>query len=109
MDTGSNRSQWRERVEAFERSGSSRRAWCMAHGVKVGTLDYWRHRLRTATKMERHVVSPSLVPIVVRSGESEVTAATMVVLVLPSGVRMSVPVGIGATWLASLLREIGAC
>ena len=109
MDMKSNRSQWRERVEAFERSGLSRRVWCMAQGLKVGTLDYWRNRLRTATNVERQAASQSLVPIVVRSVDSESASSTNVVLVLPSGVRLSAPVGIDATWLAGLLREIGAC
>lgn len=109
MDMKNKRSQWRERVEAFERSGSSRRAWCMAQGLKVGTLDYWRNRLRTATKVERQAASQSLIPIVVRSVDSESASPTNVVLVLPSGVRLSAPVGIDAIWLARLLREIGAC
>ena len=109
MDMESNRSQWRERVEAFERSGSSRRAWCAAQGLRVGTLDYWRYQFRSTARVMPKVGAPSMVPIVVRSDESEATTGRMVTLVLPSGMRLSASVGIDATWLARLLREIGAC
>ncbi len=109
MDMKSNRSQWRERVEAFERSGLSRRVWCAAQGLSVGTLDYWRYRLRSTAKAVPKVGSQSMVPIVVRSDEPEATAGGTVTLVLLSGMRLSAPVGIDATWLARLLREIGAC
>jgi hypothetical protein len=109
MDRKSNQLQWRQRVAAFERSGLSRDAWCVAQGLKVCTLDYWRKRLQARTKMERKAASQSLLPIVVRSGEPEAASATTVVLILRSGVRLSAPAGVGATWLACLLREIGAC
>lgn len=109
MDMQSNRSQWRERVAAFERSGLSRRVWCAAQGLRVGTLDYWRYQLRSTAKAVPKVGSQSMVPIVVRSDESEATTGRTVTLALPSGLRLTVAVGADATWLARLLREIGAC
>lgn len=109
MDTQSKRAHWSQQVEAFERSGSSRRAWCAVQGVRVGTLDYWRYRLRSTTKAVPKSGPQSMVPVLVLSGEPEATTGRTVTLVLPSGLRLTTTVGADATWLAQLLREIGAC
>lgn len=36
--------RWAKRVEAWERSGLSQRAWCMAEGVSLSTFHCWRQR-----------------------------------------------------------------
>jgi transposase-like protein len=109
MDREKKRAHWSQQVAAFERSGSSRRAWCEAQGVKASTLEYWRRRLRSMGSSEGRDGFRSLMPIVVRTSESEAASATTVALVLPDGLRLSVPIGIDARWLAGLLRELGAC
>jgi hypothetical protein len=85
---------WSERVEAFERSGQSRRAWCRQAGLNPNTLDYWRSRLRATS---------ALVPIVVSdSGTTDIEVR------LPSGVQIGARSGTDTAWLASLLRAL-AC
>jgi hypothetical protein len=45
--------QWHALVSAFEKSGTSRRAFCARHGVALSTFDWWRKRLR-AVPREAH-------------------------------------------------------
>lgn len=88
---------WSKRVAAFARSGQSRRVWCAAHGVSVGSLDAWRYRL------QREAAS-GLVPVVV--AEPTPTGAT--IELSSGGVTVRLPPGIDAVWLASLVRALGA-
>lgn len=37
---------WEHLVEAYQRSGEHRRAFCARHGVSVNTLSWWQWRLR---------------------------------------------------------------
>lgn len=62
---------WRHRVEAFERSGLSRRVWCARAGIAVSTLDVWRRRLR-------NTAAPTLVPIVVAPPADRTVAAASI-------------------------------
>ena len=54
--------QWRALVSAFEKSGTSRRAFCARHAVALSTFDWWRKRLRAvpreadAARAERDVL-----------------------------------------------------
>lgn len=87
---------WSERIEAFERSGQSRRAWCRQAGLNPNTLDYWRARFRAKP-------GTALVPIVVNDiGTADIEVA------LPTGMRLRVRSGTDAVWLASVLRAL-AC
>lgn len=38
--------QWRSLVEAFARSGETRKQFCARHGVALSTFDWWQRRLR---------------------------------------------------------------
>lgn len=86
---------WMQRIAAFERSNLSRRAWCRQEGLNPNTLDYWRSRLRPATK--------ALVPIVVADGST-----ADVEVALPSGMRLRARNGTDTAWLVGLLRAL-AC
>ncbi len=89
------RAMWSKRVAAFVLSGQSRRVWCAAHGVSVGSLDAWRYRL------QREAVS-GLVPVVVAE---PVPSAT--VIELSSGsVTLRLPPETDAAWLAALVRAL---
>jgi transposase-like protein len=39
-------SDWQDLVEAYQRSGESRRAFCARHGLSVNTLAWWQWRRR---------------------------------------------------------------
>lgn len=63
--------RWAKRVEAWERSGQSQRAWCKAEGVALSTFQWWRQRLAKAVPSER---VPSFMPLRL---EPEATAASI--------------------------------
>ncbi|MGH8031168.1 MAG: IS66 family insertion sequence element accessory protein TnpA [Luteimonas sp.] len=111
MAKTSKRELWGRRLAAYERSGLSRRAWCVARGVNVHTLDYWRYRLRP-TKAARSR-SKALVPIVVKdvaaARSRSIASPAAIEIALPSGVRVQAPTSTDARWLAGLVRELGAC
>ncbi|HWS25516.1 MAG TPA: hypothetical protein VN259_02985 [Xanthomonadales bacterium] len=85
---------WAKRMQAFERSGLSRRAWCAQEKVPLSTLDYWRLRLRRSA-------APVLVPVVVDS----VPVAKQIEITL-GDVQLRLPVGVDAEWLCSVLRGL---
>jgi hypothetical protein len=91
------RAVWSKRVAAFERSGQSRREWCAAHGVSVGSLDAWRYRL------QREAAS-GLVPVVV----AEPTPIGATIELASGGVTLRLPMCADAAWLASLVRGLGS-
>ena len=64
--------RWAKRVEAWERSGQSQRAWCKAEGVSLSTLQWRRQRLTKEVPSER---VPSFMPLRL---EPEATAASIV-------------------------------
>jgi len=87
---------WAERIAGFERSKLSRRAWCRQEGLNPNTLDYWRSRLRPATK--------ALVPIVVAEPEG-----ASVEIALAGGTRVRVARTVEVKWLVELVRGLSAC
>ena len=40
------REHWQAHMEAWQRSGLSRAAYCRQHGINKNTFAYWRHRLK---------------------------------------------------------------
>ena len=43
---------WKRRRKAFQRSGSTRRAFCAKNHLKISTLDYWFSRIRDAERSQ---------------------------------------------------------
>ena len=43
---------WKRRRDAFQKSGSTRRAFCAKNHLKLSTLDYWFSRVREVEKSE---------------------------------------------------------
>lgn len=95
MARESKRSVWSKRVEAFERSGLSRRAWCAARGLSVSSLDAWRYRLRRDA-------SDGLVPVVVAEA-----APSPLIEVSCGGATVRMPTTVDAAWVATLVRGLG--
>ena len=105
MSRVAKQAQWRKRVSAFERSGLTRKVWCLRAGVAVATLDYWRTRLRDGGDGS----GQALVPIVV-SDEPVLSArcagAGTIEIDLGGGVRLRTNAQVDAHWLASVLRGL---
>lgn len=99
MTESAKRVLWRERVEAFERSGLQRGVWCARHGFSVATLDYWRQQLAC----EGASIEQRLIPIRV---EAAVISFGEVKIELGFGVCLHAGTNVDAAWLASLLRGL---
>ena len=50
---------WKQRHQAYQRSGLGREAFCRKNKLKVSTLDYWFSRIRSAEK-DRSLVEVKL-------------------------------------------------
>jgi hypothetical protein len=94
------RMAWIRRVEAWERSGQTRVAFCAARGLKLPTFDYWRRVLRRSPARE-------LVPIVV--APEQASPAMPVEVVLPNGIRLQVTPGSDLSSLRALVQALRAC
>jgi transposase-like protein len=90
------RDLWIKRMQAWERSGQTRAAFCRARGVNRHTFDYWRRLLREA--------SGALVPVVV---DDMVSAAIQIAL--PNGVRLQIAVGTDAAQVGKLVAVLRSC
>jgi transposase-like protein len=109
-------------VEAFERSGQSRRAFCREHGISLGTLDNYRKRCATveAARAEAALSSPlqpavTFVPleIVEPQAAAQVAAAhcltdggATLFIEVRRGRRIGVMAGFDATTLTRLLNVL---
>lgn len=71
----SKRAGWAKRMQAWERSGQSRAAFCRAHGLSPATFDYWRRRLRESSR--------ALVPVIISEAP-----AMPIEIALPNGLRL---------------------
>ena len=114
---------WSTRVAAFEASGQKRRAWCVAQGVNLHTLDYWRLKLhrRAASIRETAGLEPkahqstatatALVPVQVRSRSMPAPCAssTAIELEWPNGLRLRTALGADVHELSLLVRALWPC
>jgi hypothetical protein len=88
------RAFWVGHVEAFAASGLGRLTYCEAHGLKPGTFDVWRRRLRAGRGV-------AFVPIQRRDGDGHGRIELHV-----GALRLTVPVGTDVSWVAALLRAL---
>jgi transposase-like protein len=98
--------QWLERIEAFEQSGLSRRAWCTRAGINVNTLDYWRVRLR---KRGHDKTCRPANGAVVTAIPVQVAVATASLTVRWGDIELHVPGSMPSAWLVALIRDLRGC
>ena len=94
------RDYWQSRIEAWQLSGQSQKAFCRAHDLNYPQFIYWRRKFRQHTASESAKASSGFVSVVptmsaVDSGLS---------LVLPNGVELR---GLEASNLDVVLRLLG--
>ena len=97
--------QWLERIDAYEQSGLSRRAWCVQTGISVNTLDYLRVRLRKRGPAESSLPASSPVTAI----PVQVATAPASLTVRYGDVELHVPGAVPSTWLAALIRDLREC
>jgi hypothetical protein len=89
-------------VRRWQCSGQTRAAYCADHGLNVTTFDGWRRRAKAAVTM---------VPLTVREDATRTTspAGATIAVCCRNGIRLELGHDVAATWLADLLRALGAC
>ncbi len=92
--------QRQQHIEAWQKSGLSRSAYCRLHGLHATTFSGWVRRY-TAPADER---GPGLIPVEVRR-EEETDAG--LVLRLSGDARLELPATVSPRWLAELLQCLG--
>lgn len=92
--------QWRQRLQQWQDSGLSVRAYCRQHDLSEPAFHWWRRRLDTAPASP--TATPTFLPVTL-------TASTppAVTLRLPRGVRLRIPPGCDRQSLADLLALLG--
>jgi transposase-like protein len=92
---------WRERIEAQERSGLTVERFCKEQGLTQQSFYLWRKRLREQQPMRFALVETGSVR---RQPETEAALE----LVLGSGERLRIGVGVDATTLRTVLEALRA-
>jgi hypothetical protein len=96
-------------VVEFERSGMGRKAFCVAHGVSLHTLDYYRRqRCKSGSR-----AAGSILPVELVDGRAAAAAAPMdsrsaFRVQLACGRRIEVDTGLDATELIRLIAALEA-
>ncbi len=93
--------EWAERIAAQQRSGNSVKQFCKEQGLKEGSFYAWRKRLQ-----KREPVRFALVDRGAARQESATEAALE--LVLTTGERLRIGVGVDATTLHLVLEALRA-
>lgn len=92
---------WTRQVRAFEGSGQTRRAYCERRGLGVGSLDYWRRKLSSAS------ISAAVVSVFVPLTVSVAPAPTdALILECAGGSRLKLPRDCDPLWLAQMLSGL---
>jgi hypothetical protein len=92
--------QWRERIADQERSGLSVKQFCKEQGVMEGSFYAWRKRVR---KRE-----PVRFALVERGARQEPATDTALEVLLTTGERLRIAVGVDGTTLRTVLEALRA-
>ena len=75
---------WQRRIDRWQESGQSQRAFCKAHDLSYHRFVYWRRKFEDRPTEDKSLLSSALVPVIYRPPS---TAAGLS-LVLPSGLEL---------------------
>jgi hypothetical protein len=102
---------WQERLESFDASGMEIEVFCLKEGVSRSTFYRWKERLKEGVPSEMVAEEEARN----RAGSAEGTAfvpislkASPVVIELPNGGIVRLPLGVGQAVLVEVIRAAGA-
>lgn len=91
---------WRQRVQEQRASGLTVRAFCLRHQLREPSFYFWRRTLAERDRADSRPAEPAFVAVEMSAAPSP---AAVVEVHLPSGVRVCVMAGCGATQFAMVL------
>jgi hypothetical protein len=102
---------WQERLESFDASGMEIEVFCLKEGVSRSSFYRWKERLKEGVPSEMVAEEEARN----RAGSAEGTAfvpislkASPVVIELPNGGIVRLPLGVGQAVLVEVIRAAGA-
>ena len=97
---------WKQQVEAFEKSGMSRSAFCEQNQLKIYGLDYWRRRFLKPKK--RGEVKSGWIPLQVKDNAGQEKTESICLRI--GKVEIEIGRGFDQELLVEVLRVVGpAC
>lgn len=93
MTTTEKSAHWQRHIDAWQRSGTTQKAYCESEGLAVATFGYWRKRLAKNTPTKKFISvgtasGPSLVSIHLPGGISLEVPASSLAAVLPVALQV---------------------
>lgn len=97
----SKRQHWQKHVAAWRHSGLTQVDYCKQHGLVPKQLGYRVKKDRQQTMVGCRTPAVTLVPVQIQESKG-----TEVVLQNTTGWQLTIPSGVSADWLATLLRGL---
>jgi len=99
---------WKQQVEAFEKSGMSRIAFCEQNQLKIYGLDYWRRRFSEPIRAGADAKTSGWIPLQVKDNAAQEKAESICLRI--GKVEIEISRGFDQELLAEVLRVVGpAC
>ena len=108
---GSRRAYWRGQMAAHERSGLSVAAFCRQHGLRKGTLSFWRWKFAQEARTAPRRVPAAFVPVRLaptRPAPASAPAAGELEIAIGPGRCVRVHGRVEPAWLAQVLEVVAA-
>lgn len=96
---------WRQRVQAWHRSGLSASAFADREDINPRSLTWWAWKLRQDGAVAEEAKRPAFVPLEVVPGPAAAPTERLEV-VLPGGARLSVPAQFDPAALAQVIAVL---
>ena len=97
-----NRQRWFERIQAWEQSGLTQKAFCKQHGVGLASLQRWRRLFKTE-QSSNNPTPVALLPVSVK----ETNPANLTVVVNDT-LRIEIPAGFDPNALRQIIEVLRA-
>jgi hypothetical protein len=93
---------WKQHVQAFQKSGVTRQAYCEQNDIKVFQLDYWRKKFAA---VDGEQSPPEWIPIRIKETEEHENAGSICMRI--ARLEIEVKRGFDRELLLEVLRVVG--
>lgn len=102
------RDYWLDLITAWEKSGESKQAFCKRLDIRPGTFSHWRYILSKEDK-EKKLPANAFMEVKVNGlpRELSIAMALQITLVLPTGIKVSLPAQTPIEQMKAIFQLIG--
>lgn len=99
---------WAERMNAFYKSGLSRKDWCRQNGIPLSTFNYWNRKLHTEESGTQNANVPVFMKL---PSEQEICAgerigSAPVTICIPENIRIEICADCPSRLMAALFEAL---